>query len=211
MNNVAVPTGVAGELFIPALGQKVRQVEWREDDIYDHVQVEATITAGQRLNYFKDLPKKGLQHLNISTASKVPSQSEMVVFRIGVHVAQATGDTLPTDADIIKFVHDTYLTFKLGERLVLQGPVLKQQTGYGVTGSTTRNGTGVVTLGVPSSAAAPQLLVAQQISEKDDLNCWITFDDNKWLSGGTSQMPTFSVQLVAGVFLHGLIKKPLGT
>lgn len=207
---IAMPTGKAGELFIPALGRTIQQVEWREDDIFDHAQQTVlAVTAGSKLKFFKDLQHKNLQHCNITTQSKIPSQSEMVAFRIGVHIAQAFGDNLVSDADTIKFAHAAYLTFKLGDRLVMQGPVLKLQTGYGVTGSTTRNNTGVVTLGVPSAAAAPNLLVAQSITDKDDLNVEIIFDNTAWLTDGAS-MPTFASKVVAGVFVHGLIKKPLG-
>ena len=61
----------------------------------------------------------------------------------------------------------------------------------------------------PRVAAAPNLLVAQSITDKDDLNVEIIFDDTAWLNGGAS-MPTFASKVVAGVFIHGLIKKPLG-
>jgi hypothetical protein len=221
MNNlpqgaIAIPTGKAGELYIPALDKTVQQVEWREDDFYDHVQTKAAITAGNRLRVFRSLDNKNFQHININTQGKIPANSEIVIFRIGVHVAQAFGNVLPTDDDIIKVAHAATLTFKLNERLVAQGPLFKFQSGYGVTGSTTRNATGIATMGVPSAAAAPQLLVAQPASEKDDLNCDITFEDNSWLASGT-QMPAFSIQAavttqpVIGVFLHGLIKKPQGT
>ena len=218
---IAVPTGKAGELYIPALGQTVQQVEWREDDFYDHVQADNAPAAGAQYIFFRDLGQKNLQSCNLRQQGKIPSNSEMVIARIGVHLAQAYGNQLPTDADLIKLAHAALLTFQINDRLVAQGPLFKYQSGYGMTGSTTRTGTGVVTTGVPSTAAAPQLLVAQPISEKDDLVCNISILDNKWLNiagtTGASQMPVFStqgavaLQPVMGVFLHGLIKKPQGT
>ena len=94
---IAMPTGKAGELFIPALGRTIQQVEWREDDVYDHAQQTVlAVTAGSKLKFFKDLTSKNLQHVNITTQSKIPSQSEMVAFRIGVHIAQAFGEAEPS-------------------------------------------------------------------------------------------------------------------
>ena len=206
---IAVPTKNAGELFIPALGRTIQQIEWREDDFYDAVQAPATITAGTTLELFRDLAAKNLQHTNLRTQRRIPAGSELLLARVGVHLAQAFGDTLPTDADLIKVAHDATLSFKINDRLITEGPLFKFQSGYGMTGSTTRTGTGVVTTGVPSAAAAPSLFVAQPVGDTDDLNGQIVFPDNSWLGGGTA-MPVPSVRVVAQCFLHGIIKKPQG-
>jgi hypothetical protein len=77
-----------------------------------------------------------------------------------------------------------------------------------------------VTIGVPSAAAAPQLLVAQPIGPNDSIgtDSYITLYANNWAAiltpGGaatvpaTNVLPTFATSVFCTVFLDGLIKKP---
>lgn len=214
---VAVPTGNAGELLIPALGKTIKQVEWREDDFLDTMQVPVlTPSAGLELEFFRDLSQKNIQHTNIKVPRRIPSGSEFIMTRIGVLIHQAYGNVVMTDADILKLAYSAAVNFHINDRLIVEGLLVKFQSGYGVTGSTTRSNTGVVTLGVPSAAAAPNLLVAQTIKDDDDLHARMTFRDNSWLLNQAtpavpqSQMPTFDTRPVVSVMLHGLIKKPQG-
>lgn len=200
----------AGTLVIPSLGRTIKLVEWREDDFYDSVQqASGAATAGTSLEVFRDLSNKNLQHTNLKTSRRIPAGSEFILARIGVVPAQAIGNTLVTDDDIIKLAYAATMTFKLNDRLITEGPLYKYQSGYGVTGSTTRNATGVVTIGVPSAAAAPVLMVAQNIADDDDLVATIDFKNNSWIAGGAS-MPTFTAAVIATVNLHGFVKKPQG-
>jgi hypothetical protein len=66
-----------------------------------------------------------------------------------------------------------------------------------------------LTSGVPSAAAAPQLLVVQPIADDDDLNGEIKFFDNSWLPGGSS-LPTTALVSGYTIYLHGVVKSPLG-
>jgi len=209
MAALAVPGKDPGTLVIPALGRTIKMVEWREDDFYDSVQVPAVITAGTSLEVFRDLANKNLPHTNLRTSRRIPAGSEFIMARVGVVIAQAFGNLLPTDDDVIKAAYAATLTFKLNDRLITEGPVVKYQSGIGISGSTTRNATGVVTTGVPSAAAAPSLMVAQPVADDDDLVAQVEFKDNAWLAAG-SVMPTLSQRAVFTVMLHGFIKKPQG-
>lgn len=209
-NNLAVPVpNEPGALFIPALGRKIKMVEWREDDFYDSVlQASGTIAAGTSLEFFRDLSNKNLQHTNLRTARRIPAGSEFIMARLGVLIAQAVGETLTTDDDTLVVAYAGSLTFKLNDRLISEGMLVKYQTGIGVTGSTTRTSTGVVTLGVPSAAAAPSLMVAQPVSDSDDLMGTVDFKSATWISGYVSPVLTNAVLFT--IMLHGFIKKPQG-
>lgn len=210
MADIVQATGNAGELNIPSLGKTIRLVEWREDSFFDTVQLDAlSPAAGSSLEFFRDLSNKNLQHTNLKTARRIPAGSEFILTRIGVIPNQALADSLPTDADIIKLAYAASLTFKINDRLISEGPVYKYQSGFGVTGSTTRNSTGIATIGVPSAAAAPSLLVAQNVKDDDDLVATLDHKNNSWINGG-STMPTYSVRMGVTLDLHGLIKKPQG-
>lgn len=199
----------AGTLIIPSLGKTIKLVEWREDDFVDTVQTDASPTSGAQYEFFRDLAGKNVQHCNLKTPRKIPSGSELILTRIGLLVHQGFGNTLVTDSDTVKLAYNASLTFKINDRLISEGIAVKYQSGYGVTGSTTRTSTGMVTLGVPSAAAAPSLLVAQSVKDDDDLVSTLDFKSNGWLAGGAA-MPTFTQGMVVSLLLHGLIKKPQG-
>lgn len=208
---IAVPTGKPGELFIPGLGRTLQQVEWREDDVYDSVtRASGAVTAGAELVVFRDLTNKNLPHTNLDQTRKIKANSEFIISRIGVVIAQAFSNTLVALPDILKVAYAGTLTFKIGDRLVTEGPLWKYQTGYGLTGGSTETNVSTVTTGVPSAAAAPQFLVAQTVSDKDTLNATVDFKDDVWITN-TSAMPTLAGRTVFTVIAHGLIKKPSGS
>lgn len=206
----AIPGKNPGELFIPALNKTILQTESREDDVYDTVeQASGAVTAGAKLSAFKTITNKNNQHTNLSTPRRIASGDEFFMNRIGCHIRQATANTIATDSDILLVAENVDVSFKLGRRLVTEGPLIKYQSGYGVVGMTNRNNTGVVTIGVASYAAAPQLLVVQPVTDQDDLIADLFFSDNSWITGG-SKMPTTTNATYITVFLHGVIKSPLG-
>ncbi|HYE89983.1 MAG TPA: hypothetical protein VEA38_03140 [Terriglobales bacterium] len=207
-NGGVIVTG-PGVITVPALGKSFKLTESREDDVFDSVtQASGSVSAGTSLELFRDLGNKFLQHTNLKTPRRINAESEMALTRIGVHVAQAIGNTMVSDDDIIKILHTGTLTFKINDRLVTEGPLMKYQAGVGAAGQTNRTDTGVVTNGVASQAAAPNLLVPQPISDKDDLNGTVDFKNATWISGYTA--PSLDGTNVISCLLHGIIKAPLG-
>lgn len=216
MNQLLTPTGQAGVYAIPALigpdgkPRVVQLVEWREGAYFDTVQLDLAPTAGKTYYYFRDLTNKNLAHTNFKTQRKIPDGSELIMSKIGILPNQALGDVLPTDADVIKLVYGATLEFKIGTRLIAEGPLYQFASGYGVTGSTTRNNTGIATVGVASTMSVAQLLVAQSIVNANDLDGLLKFEDNGWINGGNSQ-PIFSTRMGVTLLLHGLIKRAQGS
>lgn len=211
MASIATPGKDPGTLQIPSLGRTIKLVEWREDSFYDTVQSPLAPTAGQSLEVFRDLTNKNLQHTNLRTSRRIPAGSEFICYRISVIPAQAIGNIVTLDADILKLCYAATLTFKLNDRLIQEGPLYKFQGGFGVTGSTTRNATGVVTIGVPSAAAAPMLMVAQPVADDDDLVATVDFRAFTWAT--TGGLPTFTSGTdgpLVTVDARGFIKKPQG-
>lgn len=214
---LVVASDQPGMFTIPALGNKSFQLtQWREDDFYDTVwQPIGAITAGTILTYFRDVQSKSKQHCNLVNPSRLPSGSQMVLNRIGLHINQALGQQLAAGGDILKLAHAGAFTFTLNQdRIVAQGALVKFQSGYGITGATTDTTANSFTTGVPSSASAPQLLVALPVEPTDDLGGEIRFDGAAWITaaGGAFTMPTLTSTLGVAItcFLHGLIKRPVG-
>lgn len=213
---IAIPTANPGELYIPSLGKTIQQIEWREDDFYDTVaQPAGLVTSGTELDYFINLQGKQLQHSNLKKSSSIPANQQIVVSRVGVHFVQSLGANIMPDSDIIAAAHASVFTFQVNDRLITQGPAYKYQSGYGMTGSTTRNNAGIVTTGVPSAAAAPSLYVAQPVTDNDDIVGSLQYPSQNWLNNNTdgdiaATMPTFVQPSAATAFLHGIIRKPQG-
>lgn len=216
------PTSETGVYEVEGLGSRIRLIEWRAGSFYDSVAFGVgalafpfSITAGTNQLLFQNLQNKNRQHTNLdNNAGRLPALTELICNRIGAHVVQAVGNNVTNDADIIKLTHAAYMQiFVNQDRRVADAPLYTFQSGYGVTGTTTRNATGVVTTGVASAAAAPQLLVAQPIGPNDALTGKIVIDDAQWCSAAGASVyvaPALSAVNIVTVFLDGLIKKPQG-
>lgn len=200
--------GMDGTFEVVGLGLKFRLNEWRSGSIYDSAQTPATIQAGTKLYLFRDVQDKNLQHNNMdNNAGRMPAHTELIANRIGAHVAQAIGDLLVSDADIIKIGHAAVLElFFNGDRKVSEGPLYTQPSGYGYIGSTTRTDTGVVG---PTGTSVRELLVAQHLKPNDSIRGEVTFYDNQWLAKdhGQGSFPSTSYRVVITCHLDGLLKK----
>lgn len=206
---IAVPGKNPGEVYIPALGKSFRQVELREDDVIDSIETgTSTINAGTEYVVFRDIDNKNEQHTNLGSSKRIASGDEVAVFRIGVHLREAQGNTLPVFNDYRKILGNAVLDLKFNRRLITNGPLIKYPSGYGVGGFSDETGATAVSIGVPSSAAAPTLFVPQQLTDTDDLNGKIQFKDAAWLT--SYALPVLAGRVVMTVFLHGVMKAPLG-
>jgi hypothetical protein len=205
------PTSETGVYEVEGLGTKIRLIEWRAGSFYDSVAFAAgAITPGTNQLLFQNLQNKNRQHTNLdNNAGRLPALTELICNRIGAHITQAVGSSVTVDTDIIQLAHAAYMqVFVNQDRRVADQPLYTFQSGYGITGTTTRNATGVVTTGVASAAAAPQLLVAQPIGPNDALTGKIQVDAATWIAGYAN--PSLAATNVVTVFLDGLIKKPQG-
>ena len=220
-------TDETGVYEIEGLGTKIRLLEWRAGSFYDSISFPSDgatpQTPGVQQQLFQNLNGKTRQYSNLdNNAGRLPALNELITNRVGAHLLQSFGDTVISDADIIKFAHAAYMRVSVNQtRLIFDAPLYTAQSGYGVTGSTTRNNTGVVTVGVPSAAAAPQLLVAQPIGPNDSIgtDSYITMyavNQSNWAQLGAGTVPTlalatlpvFESSVFATIFLDGLVKKP---
>lgn len=214
MNQIAVPTGVPGELLIPALGKKFQQVELREDDVYDTVRITAGLqAAGSEYEFFRDIQGKNEQHTNIPQSRRIQAGDEVAVFRIGLHPRETLGTVHAGTPDIKQVVGNAHFLLKFNRRIITDGPAIKYPTGYGLSGSSDLGaatpGNSVVSIGVPSVAAAPTLFVPQQLKDNDDIVCKLRFPDaTAWYAAYVG--PTLAATLAMTAFMRGVIKSPLG-
>jgi len=210
------PTSETGGREVEGVGTRIRLIEWRAGSYYDSVAFNSgVITPGTNQLLFQNLQNKNRQHTNLdNNAGRLPALTELICNRIGVHITQAVGSVVTLDSDVIQLAHASYMQIFINQdRRVADAPTYTFQSGYGIYGQTTRNATGVVTMGVPSAAAAPQLLVAQPIGPNDAMTGQIVVQDAQWITQSTNSTyspPSLENVNVLTVFLDGLIKKPQG-
>jgi hypothetical protein len=198
--------GEPGKFFNVLTGKVIMIIEWREDDKYDTVYVEAgAIAPGANFNFFRDLQGKDLIDTNFTTQRRLPAGEEMILDRIGVKVPMAFGNTLAPPADHKRILENGYMKFTINRKDTAEGPLTKFPPGYGLAGNTVETGQGIVSNGVASTAAAAKLVREQYITTDHDLDAVIWFYDRQWATGVVT-MPTTTEDLVIQVFLHGLIK-----
>jgi hypothetical protein len=221
--------GQPGKFYLDETGKTYNITSIREDDFYDtmFLGAVAAITSGQTFTAFDNITGKPLHLCNMNVSRKLPGRHKFDLLRVGAHVRQTTPTGLgtgvigPTDVvDMLKVYDAGYLHFKLNGLVLTEGPVLKYQSGYGVTGHPGQAALaagaqaavpGLVTLGVPSAVSAPKYMAAQPINDQDDIEVTCGFGQNKGaieplITVGALPVLTGIVQMT--IFLRGIIEKP---
>lgn len=208
---MAVQQVKPGEFLVPELGRVIRITDVRQDDFYDTVAIPAALfTAGTQYKPFDSISGKGKQNCNVTTARRIPGRNRFNLLRVGFVLRQAAGATLALAADLIRTYEAGALKFSINTRLVTEGPFIKYQSGYGITGQSTENAVSLITLGTASQVAAPKFIAAQPINDEDDLDCELNFPGTASWDSNVA-MPTTTARMHASVFLHGIIEKPITT
>jgi len=94
--------------------------------------------------------------------------------------------------------------------------MVKFPSGYGMSGQTNETDNGIVSIGVPSTAAASKLIKTQMLTNKHEVEGNMTFFNRAWagpafLAGDPPQavvdlMPTIETPIFVTLWLHGLVK-----
>lgn len=208
--------GRPGKFLDTGTGKVLDISDYREDDKFDTVIIGdgqgggATLTPGEQFIFFRDVAQKRKIDTNFSQQSRLSAGEEMIIDRVGLTVRDATGNVLPTPSDVKKLVSDAFLRFEVNQILLIEGPAVKFPSGYGLYGNTVENGQGIVSIGVPSTAAALKLLKTQLITAEHEVQGYLTFYDRNWTGGdlnAADRMPVFSQPIFCTAWLHGLIKQ----
>lgn len=200
-----------GELFIEELGRVIRITKTREGTYFDTVEYASGVqTKGDEKVLYRDLANKFAQHTNVARNGKLPNNVEMAVYRTGIMVLQATANTIAVPRDVLKAAFALVLHFEINDRtIVADYPLYILPTGFGVSGMTNENNTGIATIGVPSAAASPQLFQPQPLFSGDDIVASLFTKDNPWITGG-STMANFTNPVYTTHHIYGVIKQAVG-
>jgi hypothetical protein len=168
-----------GKIFIPAIGKSVKLVDWREDPVWDTVQLDASITAGKEYIFFRDVSTKNDWETNLKQSSRLPADTEMIVWRPGFSILE---DVSPRDAKTI--VATGYMEIKVSDVVYASGPVERFPSGFGLAGvsaGTTTTDNGIYTVGVPAPGAVPPLTIPIHITHGDDIRGLLKYSVAKTL------------------------------
>lgn len=199
--------GKPGMFLNKLTGKYTYIAEWREDNKYDTVYIaSSTQTAGTEKNFFRDLSNKYSDATNFTTARRLPAGEEMIVDRCWVYVHSAYGNVLPLPADVKKIADNYYVKFQINRKDVCEGPCVFFPSGYGFAGSTTENNQGIISVGVPSTAAAQKLKREQYVTSEHDIDATAKqYDVTGWPTSSPGQ-PSTSVAVYLTAGLHGLVR-----
>jgi len=202
--------GRPGKFLETGTGKVLDISDYREDDKYDTEILPAkAVAAGTQLTFYRDVANKRRIDTNLTQQSRLSAGEEMIIDRVGVTLRSATGNLLPPPADLKRVAEDAFITFTVNQLLLIEGPVIKFPSGYGLAGNTVENGQGIVSIGVPSTAAAAKLLKTQLITSEHEIQALLTFFDRNWTGGDLApedRMPTLTTPVFITAWLHGLIK-----
>lgn len=208
---------VPGRFIDRVTGQVFDNIDVRSDTLHDTVlYVAGAQTAGNKKNVFRDLANKDLLHTSLVTGNKIPENHVMKLNRIGVYPQQASGNVIATDSDVIKLMHAATMTFLFGSTLITRGPLFKYPSGFGFTGQTNRNNTGVVTLGPATQLGVERLEQEQIATDKTSLSCVLEMASPDWItsaliSGATNYaQPSLAQDVAVQVHMGGIIERPQG-
>ena len=181
----AVP-GQPGTYVNEATGEAFKLVEFRDDDKYDTEAAASSISTGTKLTFFQNLTNKNTIDTNFSDSHKLSANETMVISRGGGDIPLARGNNLVRPEDIKKISYNGVLEIKLNSVVIAEGPLYKWPSGYGLSGMTNENNQGVVSIGVPSTAARRPLAKEHYITDKHQINATVTFEDRAWDTNATS-------------------------
>jgi len=197
-----------GVFYDDLTGKLVKIIEWRVDDRYDTAaKASGAVVAGAGHNFFRDLVGSGTKEANdgnFPTVKRiVGTGEEMIVERLWAYMPSAFGNTVQLPRDFKKAMDGLYLLWKINRDPVSEGFGMKYPSGYGPAGQTTENDAGVISNGVPSTAAAAKLSRTYDIGKDTEVDVAGTWYDHTW---DATNMPTLAQKIHYRVGFHGLIK-----
>lgn len=203
--------GKPGVFQVSGTNKVLRLVEWREDNVYDTVNVQSgttSTTAGTELEFFDSLASKKKRDTNLTKQHALPAGWELIVMKLGVYAHITTGNTECTGADLKKIYENAALSAQINDTVIADGWALGYQVGIGMYGSDGASGAAVIAPGTPSIGAAPTLLVPQEINDGHDIRAKLRFDGFGWATS-TFAAPSLSVGTTVKFVFRGYLKRPL--
>jgi hypothetical protein len=200
--------GRPGQFLDTASGKILNISEFREDDKYDTVHIPSgAVTQGTQFVFFRSTEQKSLVDTNLTQQSRLSAGEEMVVERVGLTIRLATGDDLPHPADIKKVAEDAFFRMEVNQLLLIEGPVIKFPSGYGLSGNTQETEQGIVSIGVPATASAAKLIKTQLLTQRHEIEGRLTFFGRTgFVTPLPVPMPTLADSVLVTAWLHGLVK-----
>lgn len=203
--------GQPGKFMDTMTGRIYNITELREDDKWDTVLIPAgAIPAGLNFVFFRDLAGKQVIDTNFNLQSRLSGGEEMILDRIMLYIPSAVGNQLRTPADIKRVGDAGFFRVDINQLLLAEGPVLKFPAAYGLAGNSFGPDLGVVSNGVPSTAATAKLMKTQLLTYEHEIRGNLTFHNRAWFAAPfpvADQMPSLDGATLVRAFLHGLIKQ----
>lgn len=221
MANMKQVPGKPGQFKVTtAEGAKiVKLVEWREDYIYDTIEMVATIGAAAANEWMFFVSTSGpagapktKADTNLRTPRRLSSGQEMILNQIGVTPLHNRINSVEiSNIDFAWVLERLSYKFEINQIPMAEGPVGFFPPGWGGTGVATIGGAvGFMTNGVASPAAVPRLLVPQNIYVENDISGTLTHSNVAWTTTAYVAPTIPAGGLLVRNSLRGYIKTAVG-
>lgn len=209
-NAPIMPIRGANGYWVTPDGRKFQLVNYREDVMYDTLFLAAGLQVTGRIPFLQNWNNKRLNDTNFSgSIARLPGGQAMIVQWVGFKVVDCFANTIALPRDIKRVTGNLYVDVSLAGFKQCEGPLERFNTPFGLTGNTTENDAGIVSLGVPSPAAFRPLEQPVYMDSTMDFEAGVTFDNHFWaLPAPAVNLPTLDRALAIRIYFGGIIGKP---
>jgi hypothetical protein len=185
-----------------------------EGEKYDTICVNAGAQApGTAYTFFNNVGQKTRIDTNFRTQNRLDPNERLVLERLGIYLHTAVGQNLNTMNDIRRTLENSFMSFRVNQDILWEGPTTWLPSGYGVYGQTTETDQTFASVGVPGTAAAARLRRKQMLTTEHSLEGDINFMlRTGWLNVGAGAIayvnPTIVGNVLLKLVLHGPISRP---
>lgn len=215
---IAERAQLPGGFVIAETGEKIYLIDKKEGNLYDTLivgehngvaPVGFNITQGAEFEFFINVSQKSKAFTSFKVDKKVPSGWYIAVTKLGLHFRAYLGNIKAELSDILKIGENSVVNFTKIETVKKEEPPMFWQSGFGWYGQTTATNQSLVTSGVPSPAAIPNIKVPFSLVPGNDVEGMIRFPRNvlNTEAGVAYPWPTLSGPVACMMILHGLIMK----
>jgi len=211
-----------GGFVIAETGEKIYLIDKKEGNLYDTLVAGVDdngagyqILQGEEYEFFVDVSNKSKAFTSFKVDKKVPAGWFIAVTKLGLIAKAYYGNTRAALSDILKIYENSVCEFVKIETTKKEEPPIFWQSGFGWYGATTENNQSMVSSGVPSPAAIPNIKVPFSLVPGNDVEGYLRFPRNTLATQNTTAAgaheayayPALDGPVAMMIVMHGLIMK----
>jgi hypothetical protein len=147
---------------------------------------------------------------NIKQASKLPFQQDMAIYRVGLRICSAVGNTEVVPKDIKMALEAGCLECKVNKNVIFGGkmPLVCFPSGVGVAGMTSDSSQGVINNGDPATGLISPALAPQYVQQEQSIDAVLEYLPRTWITSYVIPSIASTVGVLAELTWYGILLTP---